>query len=401
MNFRDLTTRVRINPETYLKFDGTEHLMLRNVHAEDGVSIRYDIMLILYELVDWKTVGDLIAPWPPGDQEKIIEHLGMLHSRHIVVTDETEMAEISESGLSENLGKSIHINVENHHAMLRDHVRMAAYRRAIERAVKSDTVAMDLGCGSGILSFFAAHAGAQKIYAMERRSDIIALAQRLAEANGLDSQIEFIEGASSHISQDKITPKPNLLIAEILGNGILEENVLEFTMDVRDRFLAPGAQMIPYQLDIHLFAFDSGMRQSRWEEVKEFKDLYGFDFDLLGQVLCNKATTRLDRYNTLVNQTMSEPVMVKALDFRTIKDAVFSSRFELTALEDGNITGFCGYFKAHLDEETILTNSPWAPLTHWTQLLYTLAAPRAVKKGEVLKMEMVYDGALRVNVLND
>jgi hypothetical protein len=53
-----------------------------------------------------------------------------------------------------------------------------------------------------------------------------------------------------------------------------------------------------------------------------------------------------------------------------------------------------------LDEETILTNSPWAPPTHWTQLIYTLAAPRAVKKGEVLQMEVIYDGGLRVQILD-
>jgi len=399
MNFRDPSTRIRINPETYLKFDGTDHVLLRNIHAEDGISIKYDIMLILYEMVEWKTVGELIAPWPPGDQEKIMEHLEMLHSRHIIITSESEMVQMPESGITSKLGSNIHINVENHHAMLRDYVRVAAYQRAIERAVKPDTVAVDLGCGSGVLSFFAARAGAKKIYAIERRPDTILLAEELAKANKLDGQIEFIEGSSTQIAQERLTPKPNLLVAEILGNGILEENVLEFTMDARDRFLAPGAQLIPYQLDIYFFAFDSGIRQSRWEEVNELKDLYGLDFTLLGKVLCNKATTRMERYSPLINKTMSETKMVRSLDFRTLRDSVFSNKFELVALEDGEITSFCGYFKAHLDEETILTNSPWAPATHWTQLIYTLAAPRAVNKGEVLQMEVIYDGSLRVQVI--
>ncbi|HEY9687432.1 MAG TPA: 50S ribosomal protein L11 methyltransferase [Coleofasciculaceae cyanobacterium] len=397
-NFNDPATRVKINSETYIKFDGSEHLLMKNIHSEDGISIKYDIMLILYEMIDWKTVGELTAPWPPGDQEKIIQHLEMLHSRHVVITDESEAATVNESGLSEHLGKNIHINVENHHAMLRDYIRMAAYRRAIEHAVKADTIALDLGCGSGILSFFTATAGANKVYAIERRPDIILLAEELAKANGLDGKIEFIEGSSSHINENRLTPKPDLLVAEILGNGILEENVLEYTIDARRRFLTPGAAMIPCKLDIYFFAFDSGFNQSRWQEVEELKDLYGYDFSLMGQVLCNKATTRMDRYNTMVNKTMSDPVMVKSLDFRTLEDAVFANRFEMEALEDGQITSFCGYFKAHLDEETILTNSPWAPATHWTQLVYTLAAPRPVKKGEKIAMEVIYDGALRVQL---
>lgn len=398
--FQDLKTQIKLNPETYIKYDGGEHILLKNIHSEEGLSIKYDIMLILYELVHWKTVGELIEPWPPDDQQKIIEHLDMLYTSSIIITENTEAASLPESGLSEHLGNKIHINVENHHAMLRDYVRMAAYRRAIEKAVKPDTIALDLGCGSGILSFFTAKAGAKKVYAIERRADIIFMASELAKANGLDSQIEFLEGASSHINENKLTPKPNLLVAEILGNGILEENVLEFTLDARRRFLAPGAKMIPWKLDIYFFGFDCGMFQSRWEEVQEFKDLYGFDFTILGQVLCNKATTRMDRYSPQLQKAMTEPVMVKSLDFMTVTDTAFVSRFELVALEEGNVTSFCGYFKAHLDEENILTNSPWAPPTHWTHLIYTLPAPRAVKKGERLNMEVIYDGALRVQLVD-
>lgn len=398
--FQDLSVQVKLNPETYFKYDGSDKILLKNIYSEEGLSIKYDIMLILYELIHWKSVGELVEPWPPGDQEKIIAHLEMLYDSRIVITQESESALVPESGLSENLGKAIHINVENHHAMLRDYVRMAAYRRAIERAVTPGTIALDLGCGSGILSFFTARAGAEKIYAIERRSDIIFLASELAKANGLETKIEFIEGASSHIKEEKLSPKPDLLVAEILGNGILEENVLEFTLDARRRFLAPGAKMIPARLDIYFFAFDSGLNQSRKEEVDEFKDLYGFDFSLLGQVLCSKATTRMDRYNTMLYKTMSEAVMVKSLDFMTLNETAFANRFELIAQEDGNITSFCGYFKAHLDEETILTNSPWAPPTHWTHLFYTLPAPRAVKKGEALQMEVLYDGALRVQLID-
>lgn len=397
--FEDLTLRVRINPETYIRFDGTETLLLKNIHSTEGLSIKYDIMLILYELIDWKSVGELIEPWPPGDREKIISHLDMLETQHIIsVSDAPEAFSVPESGLSEHLGGNIHINIENHHAMLRDYVRLAAYRRAIERAVTPETVMVDLGCGSGILSFFGARAGASTIYAMERRPDIILLARELARANGLSEQIDFIEGASSHIPEARLQPKPDLLVAEILGNGILEENVLEYTLDARRRFLRPGGRMIPYRLDIYLVAFDMGMHVNRWEEVRELNDLYGLDFTLLGQVLCNKATTRLERYNPLLNKTMSDPVLAHTLDFRTLEETFFSRRISLEMLSDGQVTGFCGYFKAHLDEENILTNSPWAPATHWTQLIYTLPAPHPVRQGDRLNMELLYDGGLRVSL---
>jgi len=399
--FEDLTLKVKVNSETYVKFDGTDHLMLKNMTASDGLSMKYDIMLILYELVEWKTVGELIAPWPPGDQQKIIEHLATLEDQHIIIASDAVEKPKSESGLSEHLGKNIHINVENHHYMLRDYVRVAAYRRAIERAVKPGLVAMDLGCGSGVLSFFCAKAGADKVYAIERRPDIILLASELAKANGLKDQIDFVEGSSSHLEEDRFNPKPDVLVSEILGNGILEENVLEFTLDARRRFLKPGGRLIPFGLDICFFAFDSGVNSSRMAEVNEFKDMYGIDFELLGRVMCKKATTRLERYNPMLQKPMSEPVMVKSLDFRTLEEAFFTERFELVAKTDGRIDSFCGYFKAHLDEDTQLTNSPWAPSTHWTHLIYNLSDAITVKAGDIITMEVIYDGALRVRVAEE
>lgn len=397
--FQDLSLKIKVNSETYVKFDGTDHIMIKNAQSSDGLSLKYDIMLILYEIMEWRSVGELIEPWPPDDQQKIIEHLAVLENQNIIIASDTAAQPTNESGLSDHLGKNIHINVENHHYMLRDYVRLAAYRRAIERSVTPETVALDLGCGSGVLSFFTVKAGAKKVFAIERRPDIILLAAEIAKANGLYEKIEFVEGSSSHIEEARIEPKADLLVAEILGNGILEENVMEFTLDARRRFLKPGGRMIPYGLDICFFAFDSGVNPTRLSEVKEFNDLYGIDFSLLGQVMGKKATTRLERYNPVLQKPMSEPVMVKSIDFRTLEEAFFVDRFELVAKRDGRVDSFCGYFKAHLDEDTQLTNSPWAPSTHWTHLIYSLSEAIPVKTGDVITMEVIYDGALRVRVV--
>jgi hypothetical protein len=80
---------------------------------------------------------------------------------------------------------------------------------------------------------------------------------------------------------------------------------------------------------------------------------------------------------------------------------MFNQEFTLDIEEDGNMTGFCAYFKAYLDEETTLTNSPWAPQTHWTHLIYSLPNFHTVKKGDKLPMDIVYDGVLRIRQLEE
>jgi ribosomal protein L11 methylase PrmA len=56
--------------------------------------------------------------------------------------------------------------------MIRDEARTDAYFKAIcgNPEVFKDKVVLDVGCGSGILSIFAAKAGAKKVYAVDNSS---------------------------------------------------------------------------------------------------------------------------------------------------------------------------------------------------------------------------------------
>ena len=56
--------------------------------------------------------------------------------------------------------------------MMQDYVRTSTYQRAIldNYADFEGKVVLDVGAGSGILSFFAAQAGAKQVYAVEASS---------------------------------------------------------------------------------------------------------------------------------------------------------------------------------------------------------------------------------------
>ncbi len=57
----------------------------------------------------------------------------------------------------------------------------------------SPQVVLDVGAGSGILSFFAVQAGARKVYAIEA-SSMAVHCQQLVKSNGLAEKITVIAG---------------------------------------------------------------------------------------------------------------------------------------------------------------------------------------------------------------
>ena len=74
--------------------------------------------------------------------------------------------------------------------MVNDKVRTATYAKFIlsNPEVFRDAVVLDVGCGTGILSLFAAKAGAKRVFAIDA-SDIAEKAESIVKVNELDNVI--------------------------------------------------------------------------------------------------------------------------------------------------------------------------------------------------------------------
>ena len=79
----------------------------------------------------------------------------------------------------------------------------------------------DVGCGTGILSLFAARAGAKKVYAVEC-SNIVDQARMIVERNGYSEVIEVIRGKMEDIEL------PVLKVDIIVSEWMVQKLILNF-----------------------------------------------------------------------------------------------------------------------------------------------------------------------------
>lgn len=273
-------------------------------------------------------------------------------------------------------------NWQSQRGMLADTRRTEAFRKAIEKTVQRDGTVIDVGAGSGILSMFAARAGASKVYALEM-TDVVKLASTIAKRNGLHA-IEFIQGDAGHFE----APAPvDLIVAEFAGMYLIDE-WLHFAAfaNVRDRNLSQSGQVIPRSGAMYLAAIDSHAFYAEkgfglWE-----KPLYGFDFsDVLASEI---KSPRREIIHLFKDKSIVDSVLVKSFDYRTatLTDYLFEEELEFTYATDGFCHGFVGYFELELTEGQFLSTAPDEGVTTWHQSYF--AMPKIiVRAGEKLRLQ--------------
>lgn len=158
--------------------------------------------------------------------------------------------------------------------MIQDKVRTATYANFILRtpALFRDAIVLDVGCGTGILSLFAARAGAQRVIAVDA-SQIAKTAEKIVKANGLENVITVIKGKIEEISLPDGIEKVDIIISEWMGYALLYESMLDSVLVARDRFLRPGGVLAPIQCRLMLGLCDAA--EVRKERIDFWEDIYG------------------------------------------------------------------------------------------------------------------------------
>ncbi|KAJ1433353.1 S-adenosyl-L-methionine-dependent methyltransferase [Ochromonadaceae sp. CCMP2298] len=286
--------------------------------------------------------------------------------------------------------------------MLMDHVRMRAYHGAImqNKALFEGKVVLDVGTGSGVLSLWAAQAGAAKVYAVEY-TDMAIHARNLVEKNGMSGVIEVIQ---SSVEDLQLPCKVDIIVSEWMGYILLRESMLDSVIRARDKWMKPGGSMFPSHATLYMSAisFEDDREQKRSEYAQsmsewtkfsnEMKNFYNIDMGALDTPF-KKEQADYYIYSSLwtelrIEHVIGQPVVIKQLDLNTCSladsEKVDEIPYDITIPFPITVSGYASWFTVNFNgsvenpaqKRVTLSTGPEMGYTHWGQQVFYL--PEAV-----------------------
>lgn len=210
------------------------------------------------------------------------------------------------------------IPLQYHHNMLMDQRRMKNFKAAINAVVFSGAKVLELGGGTGVLSFFAA-AAAEKVWCVELNPDMVAEARRLLSRNQHGHKVEVIQ-ADAFVY---LPPEPvDVVICEMIHAGMLREKQVDMMMSFKQRYLARFGGPLP------LFVPDAVIMAV--QPLQLDYDFEGFNAPIVQfRELTREADDTIE---------LAEPQVYSMLDFQADVDPLISWSGQFTMAHSGTVS---------------------------------------------------------------
>ena len=158
---------------------------------------------------------------------------------------------------------------EVHKVMLQDQVRTKIYQQALSSQSLNlyNKTVLDIGCGTGILSLFAADAGAKHVVGVDI-SAMVEIARENVINNGFENKIsvfrgrveDFIEKGGFEVvienrngnKKEKVfLDKFDVIVSEWMGYALIYEGMLDSVVQAREAFLKENGVMLPDKANLY------------------------------------------------------------------------------------------------------------------------------------------------------
>lgn len=259
-----------------------------------------------------------------------------------------------------------------HEDMLKDKVRTLSYKNAIfgNPEMVKDKVILDVGCGTGILSMFAAKCGARKVYAVEK-SSIGDYAKQIIAINGFSDKIEVIQGGMEEV---EIPEQVDIIVSEWMGYCLLYESMLPSVIMARDKYMKPDGTMFPSRAIMYIAGIEDA--EYRAKKIGFWDNVYGFSYAPIKKWALLEPLVE----NCPDDRFITDDTKLIEFDLNkcTVEDLNVQAEFKLTPCQTETMHAFVVWFDVIFDgkQKTVeLSTSPYKQSTHWSQSIFYLETP--------------------------
>ena len=270
-----------------------------------------------------------------------------------------------------------------HEEMLKDKVRTGSYQKAIleNKDIFKDKIVLDIGSGTGILSFFAAQAGAKHVYGIEF-ADIADFSIDIIKKNNMEDKITIIK---SKVEEAELpVEKVDIILSEWMGYFLLYESMLDCVLYARDKWLKKDGYMFPDRATMFLAGIED--KKYKYRKINSWNNIYGFNMNCIKEAAI--AEPLID--NCTEEYIISSTCKIYDIDLYNIQKEQldFMSGYEIEFDCDECFNGLVAWFNVSFNKvpnKVTLPTGPYDKPTHWKQVVFYIEDDIYVKKGEKLK----------------
>eukprot|EP00475_Leptophrys_vorax_P037840 TRINITY_DN657_c0_g1_i1.p1 TRINITY_DN657_c0_g1~~TRINITY_DN657_c0_g1_i1.p1 ORF type:complete len:365 (+),score=120.02 TRINITY_DN657_c0_g1_i1:59-1096(+) len=273
-----------------------------------------------------------------------------------------------------------------HEEMLKDQVRTNTYRKAIvnNRQLFEGKVVLDVGCGTGILSMFAAQAGAKLVIGVDC-AGIAEQAKQIVQTNGFGETIQIIRGKIEEIELP--VEKVDVIISEWMGYFLLYESMLDSVIYARDKWLVEGGVLMPDQANMYAVAIEDS--EYKEDKINFWDDVYGFDMSCIKELAITEPLVDV----VPAAQVCSSPVQLFTIDLNTVtkEELDFQSKVTIPLIRNDYVHAVTVYFDvvfSRCHKQIGFSTGPRDKYTHWKQVVFYLDQELMACSGDKLDVFM-------------
>jgi protein arginine N-methyltransferase 1 len=266
--------------------------------------------------------------------------------------------------------------------MITDSARLEAHVEALRRVVTPDSVVLDVGAGTGIMSLLACRAGARRVYAVEP-SDVVQLLVEAARDNGYAERVVVLQRRSTEVT---LPERADVMVSDL--RGVLPPYGTHFAdvIDARARLLAPGARLLP-------------TRDTLWAAVasapEAFHDRRAVWLDGPRGLDLRSALRHVDnttvRMRARPDDLLTAPVPWATLHYPTLTDRRVRGEETCQVTRPGAAHGLLVWFDTELVEGVGHSSAPGAPAGIYGQILFPWPAEEPLEVGDRVTFDLRAD----------